>query len=85
MANHPSAAKRHRQSLVRRERNKHVLSTVRHALRDARAAVAARAPEASQRVKDAERALRKAASKGVFHPRTIDRTVSRLHKLAGRS
>jgi small subunit ribosomal protein S20 len=81
MANHPSAEKRHRQSLTRRERNKHWQSTVRNAVRKARSAAAGGAEDAEQRFREAERLLRRASSKGVYHPRNVSRTVSRLHKL----
>jgi small subunit ribosomal protein S20 len=82
MANNPSAKKRHRQSLLRRGRNRHWLSTVRHAIRKARAAAEGGDPDAPQLASSAEQLLRKAASKGVLHSRTVDRTVSRLHRSA---
>ncbi len=83
MANHPSAKKRHRQSLKRQERNRHVRSTVRNAVRAVQAAAGGdQAPETLAR---AERLLRKAGSKGVFHQKTVSRTVSRLTRLVQRS
>ena len=78
MANHASAVKRHRQSLKRRERNNHVRRTCRSAVRRARAALQAGSPDAEKLVRLAERTLRKACTKGVYHPRTVSRTVSRL-------
>ena len=36
---------------------------------------------AGEELKEAERLLRKAASKGVMHQKTVSRTVSRLHRL----
>ena len=81
MAQHASAKKRYRQSLVRRERNKHWLSTVRNAVRRVRRAAADDPPKAAKELQAAERVLRKAATKGVIHPRTVSRTVSRLTKL----
>ena len=80
MADHPSAKKRHRQSLGRRERNKHWLSTVRNAVRDVRRAAAAGEKDVEERFRNAERLLRRAGSKGVLHARTVSRTVSRLHR-----
>ena len=80
MANHRSAEKRHRQSLKRQVRNKHVRSTVRGAVKRARAAAEAGADDAEQHFRLAEQTLRRAASKGVYHPKTVSRTVSRLHK-----
>ena len=81
MANHRQAAKRHRQSLKRRVRNKHWLSTIRHAVRDVRQAAADGATDAGEKFATAEKLLRRGASKGVVHQRTASRTISRLHKL----
>ena len=81
MSNHRQAAKRHRQSLRRRARNKHMRSTVRNAVRGVRAAAAAGADDLEQQFLLAERVIRKGASRGVLHRRTASRTISRLHKL----
>ena len=78
MADHASAKKRHRQSLKRRERNNHARKTCRNALRRARQALLAKSPDAAELCQQAERALRKACSKGLYHPRTVSRAVSRL-------
>jgi small subunit ribosomal protein S20 len=78
MADHASARKRHRQSLKRRERNNHARKTCRNAVRRAREALVAGTPDAAELCKQAERALRKACTKGLYHPRTVSRTVSRL-------
>ncbi len=83
MANHPSAKKRHRQSLKRQARNKHVRSTVRNAIRAVKAAPDA--DDAPEQMARAERLLRKAQTKGVFHPKTVSRTISRLARLTQRS
>jgi small subunit ribosomal protein S20 len=80
MADHKSAAKRHRQSLKRYARNNHVRATVRNAIRKARGAAAEGSAKASQLALEAERLMRRAATKGVFHPKTTSRTVSRLQK-----
>jgi len=85
MANHRSAEKRHRQSLKRRARNKHRRSTVRNAVREARRAAAAGEEGAQAKVTVAERLLRRAASRGVLHPRTAQRTVSRLRRAANQA
>lgn len=79
MATHKQAAKRHRQSLRRRARNKHWRSTIRNAVRQVRSATAD--GDAPARLANAERLLRRGASKGVLHPKTASRTISRLHKL----
>ena len=80
MANHPSAAKRHRQSLKRYARNRHWRATCRNALRQARRAADEGAENRAELCSQAERLLRKACSKRVFHPRTVSRTVSRLQR-----
>jgi len=80
MANHKSAKKRHRQSLVRRDRNQHVRTTVRNAVRKARKAIETGEKGAETEVKAAERLLRKGATKGILHTSTVSRTVSRLHR-----
>jgi small subunit ribosomal protein S20 len=80
MAHHPSAEKRHRQSLKQRDRNKHWKTRVRNAVRSVRAASESE-KGAGEELKEAERLLRKAASKGVMHRKTVSRTVSRLHRL----
>jgi ribosomal protein S20 len=46
-----------------------------------RAAAAAGEGDAQAKFATAERLLRKGASKGVLHKRTVSRTISRLHKL----
>jgi len=82
MATHRSAEKRYRQSLKRRDRNKHRRSTVRNAVRRARLAVTTGEEGAETQVHQAERLLRRAASRGVLHARTVARTVSRLRRAA---
>ena len=87
MANHPSAEKRNRQRLVRAERNQAVRSSLRTAVKKARAAIAAGdATAAKGPVAAASIALAKAVSKGVVHARNASRTTSRiqaaLHKVA---
>jgi len=84
MATHRSAKKRHAQSLRRRARNNQIRKTVRGAVRKLRDATAAGGKDVPELLHDAERLLRKAASKGVMHQRTVSRTVSRLAKLAAR-
>jgi small subunit ribosomal protein S20 len=85
MANHPSAEKRNRQRLVRAERNQAVRSSLRTAVKKARAAiasgdiVAAKAPVAAASI-----ALAKAASKGVVHSRAASRTTSRIQAALGK-
>jgi len=84
MATHKSAKKRHVQSLRRRARNNQIHKTVRGAVRKLRDAQASGSKDVKTLLHDAERLLRKAASKGVMHKRTVSRTVSRLAKLSAR-
>jgi small subunit ribosomal protein S20 len=79
MANHPSAEKRNRQRITRTLANRRILSAVRTAVKQARAAVdAGDAAAAAERAKKAAQALASAASKGVVHQRTASRTISRI-------
>ncbi len=85
VANTKSAEKRHRQSIKRRVRNTHWRSTVKTAMKKVHeetvAAVSSKDPsKAKVLLKAAERTLRKAASKGVVHPRSASRHVARLSK-----
>jgi small subunit ribosomal protein S20 len=85
MAQHKSAEKRARQAEKRRARNRAVQSRTRGAVKRLRDAIAAGdAGAASERLRDAERALRKAASQGVVPKRRADRSVSRLAKAVGK-
>lgn len=86
MANHPSAEKRNRQRIVRTERNRAAKSALRGAIKKARAATAGGdAAKAKGSVASAEKALAKAASKGLIHPRTAARTTSRIAKALAKS
>lgn len=86
MAYHKSARKRARQSIKRRARNRHVLSTVRTAVKKARAAVDGDDPAAAQgAVRVAEGQLRRAASKGVIPKTRAGRQISRLHRSVHRA
>ena len=79
MASHASAKKRIRQTERRTARNRHVRSTVRTFIKRAREALATgNAGSAKTAVQEAESAIRKAVSKGVFHAKTGSRYVSRL-------
>jgi small subunit ribosomal protein S20 len=79
MANHPSAEKRNRQRIKRTLRNRSVSSAVRTQVKHVRTALAAHDKDgAVAALKVAERALGKAATKGVIHEKAASRTVSRL-------
>jgi len=79
LANHKSALKRIRQSEKRQRRKQHIRSGVRSEIRHFRQAVeAGDASQAGERFARAERAIRRATSKGVIPKRRADRSVSRL-------
>lgn len=79
MANHPSALKRHRQSVKRAERNTAIRTNVRNAIKKLRSAVEAGDKTAAQaQLRDVEKKLRKATSKGVYKANAASRRISRL-------
>lgn len=79
MPNHKSAMKRVRQTEKRRIRNRKVKSSMRSAVKRLRSLIeAGDAPAASQQLPVAVRLVQRAASKGVLHAKTAQRTVSRL-------
>ena len=82
MANHKSALKRNRQSLVRRERNRMNRTRVKTVVKKIDAAI-----EVEGSVEKAQEALiiavpiiERAAVKGAFHKKTASRKISRLTK-----
>ena len=81
---HPSAQKRHRQNLKRQERNRAIKSRVRNAVKVASDAIASGDAEAATKLRQAARALQKAASSKTLHRNTARRQIarlsSRLHK-----
>ena len=78
MANHKSAEKRHRQSLKKRDHNREIKAAVRLAFKKARAAIEAKDSKAGELVIAAERAVAKAANKGLYHKNNAARKVGRL-------
>ena len=81
MANHPSALKRHRQSLKRRLRNQGVKSSIKSSTKRLLTAIEAKNSEQAQiHLKQAIRTISKAASKGVIHKRNAARKISKLTK-----
>ncbi|MGH7769858.1 MAG: 30S ribosomal protein S20 [Candidatus Binatia bacterium] len=79
MAIHPSAIKRHRQSLKRRAKNKEVKSRIRTMLKKARQAVASNdQDQISVQLREVSRELGKAVSKGILRRNTASRWLSRL-------
>jgi small subunit ribosomal protein S20 len=88
VAQHKSAEKRARQSERRRLRNRSVTSALRTHVKAVREAIASGdKTAAAARLREAEKALRQAATKGVVKKETVSRQVSRLakavHKVAG--
>lgn len=81
MATHKSAIKRHRQSLRRRSRNRHIKVGVGTLVKRFKASVEAQdADAASENFAAAARAIRKATTRGVIPKPRADRQVSRLAK-----
>lgn len=78
MANHPSAAKRHRQNVKRNARNSALRSRMRNAVRAARAAIESEAEDAQEKVDRAIQVVYKTCSKQVIHKNTASRYVSAL-------
>lgn len=82
MAIHPSALKRARQNLKRRERNRKVRSTLRTLEKSARASITERDGEkATELVKTVCRAYDKAVSKNVLHINCAARHKARIAKV----
>lgn len=82
MANHKSALKRNRQSIVRRDRNRMNRTKVKTVVKKIDAAI-----DLEDSVEKAQEALRtavpvieRAAVKGAFHKKTASRKISRLTK-----
>lgn len=79
MANHKSAVKRHKQSLVRAERNRAVRTRVKNVIKQVRAAVLSKdKDQAATALLQATSVLDKAATKGSIHWKKAARKISRL-------
>ncbi|WP_027190708.1 30S ribosomal protein S20 [Fundidesulfovibrio putealis] len=80
MANHKSALKRHRQSLVARARNRSAKTQVKNVIKAVRAAIDLKdAAAAKAALQEATAVLDSAASKKIVHWKTAARKVSRLN------
>jgi len=77
---HPSAQKRHRQSLKRADRNRTVRTRARTQAKTAAETIATSTDEAAAReaLKQATSVLYKAISNGTMHRNTVRRKVARL-------
>lgn len=80
VANIKSAEKRNRQRITREARNRVVRGSTRTALKKARVAITTGDPNAAEFVRQAERALDRAATKGIIHENNAARRKSRLYK-----
>ena len=79
VANHESAEKAYRQSLVNRDRNRQYRSRLRTALKNVRAALAAgKATDVKASLGDTVSLIDKMAGKGVIHRNAAGRYKSRL-------
>lgn len=78
MANIASAAKKNRQMIKRRTRNRAAMRTLRTAVKAARTAVDGKAADSAKLVKAAIRVVDKAVSRGIIKKQTGSRYVSRL-------
>ena len=84
MANHPSALKRHRQSVKRHARNQIVKTRVRNLIRSLRDAIRSGDKTAARtEFTRAARALDKAVASGVVHRNNASRRIARLAKAVG--
>lgn len=81
MSKSKSAIKRHKQSLKRRARNRHVRSSVKSAIKDVRSALeTGSGEEAGKALSKAASVIARAGSKGVFHRKNVSRKVARLSR-----
>ncbi len=78
MANHPSAIKRHRQSLKKALRNSHYKSTAKTAVKKALAAAEKKSQDAVELLKKAISTVDGVKGKGIFPANRAGRYVSAL-------
>jgi small subunit ribosomal protein S20 len=81
LANHPSALKRAKQNKVRQLRNTSVKSRIKTKVKQYLQALEASPQEsAAPTLIEAVSLIDRAGSKGILHPRTVSRKISRLSK-----
>ncbi|MFP5259785.1 MAG: 30S ribosomal protein S20 [Acidobacteriota bacterium] len=86
MANHKSAIKRHRQSLLARARNRAVKTRVRNVIKAVRSAlVGGDVAAAEAALLTATKVLDKAATKKIIHWKAAARNISRLTTAVNKS
>jgi len=79
MATHASAEKRNRQNKRINARNRKTRATMRSAIKEVVASVAAKdAPKAKENLKKTTSLIAKAGNKGLLHKKNVARKVSRL-------
>ncbi len=85
MAVHPSVIKRHRQSLKKRLKNQETRSRIRTLIKKARRAIELKDREGiSAQLREVDRALGKAVSRGILKSNTASRWLARLSRNAHR-
>jgi small subunit ribosomal protein S20 len=83
---HPSAEKRHRQSLKRQARNRTIKTRVRTVTKHALETIdGANADAAQAALREAARVLQKAASKRTIKRNTVSRKIARLARRLNRA
>ncbi len=83
MANHPSALKRHLQSVKKNARNRSARAALATQVKKARVEIAENKASVNQgEVKNAVSILARSARKGILHKKTASRRISRLMKAA---
>jgi small subunit ribosomal protein S20 len=81
LANHKSAVKRHRQSLVRNLRNRMAKTRIKNSVKAVQTAIEEKdAAKATEAMKEVTSVMDKAARKKVIHWRQAQRRVSRLQQ-----
>ena len=86
MAKSKSAIKRHKQSLKRRARNRHIRSSVKSVIKDVRAALETKnGEESGKALSNAVSVISQAGSKGVLHKKNVARKVARLSRAVQKS
>lgn len=80
MANHKSAKKRAKQSLVRRMRNKSAKSVLKTLEKKLILAKEAGSDNQEKLLRQTQSAIHKAAKKGIIHKKTASRKISRLFR-----
>ena len=78
MANHKSAAKRAKQSIVRRNRNRSGKSTLKSALKKYRALLAENSPEAKDNLSAMAGLIDRSVKHGFIHKNRANRLKSKL-------